>query len=244
MKRILFLIILVLLLAFSQESYAAEKTASNNRTSVNTTINKSTDPESNKTDNKTNLNQNPNNNKNMGASEWITLSGVIASSIFSLLLLRFTKHTTEATKESAKAAVESANVAKASFEIANQMRIAQEQNKKALRNEYKRIIYMNAKKVAKAVDSQIITENYSVNTDAESVKRAPISLGVSEENLALYFTKEEIEIIHRVWETYNYWLENYWLNGSWPGDAARIMAIKVDEPRQALYDFFASFKNQ
>lgn len=152
------------------------------------------------------------------ANTIITGIGVLITAVLTTVIIYLTQQTAKANKESPLAAKESAAAAQESFELAK--RAAEYQSEKetrlweTLRRRYKRKVFKAAKECHEALLS-----GYSLrirpddgNNNISGMTSAPRSHGLSDDQLALYFTDDEAEEITLAWETFNYFIKHYYKN--------------------------------
>lgn len=156
----------------------------------------------------------------MSTSDKIALAGVIVTGVgvvvtgfLTFWIARLTKQSAVATKESANAAKESAEAAKASNELNKRMIEYQQDKEKrlhgALRNEYKDKVIRASQDAQKALKLAYFRPNGEPR-DLGAMNIAPRTHGLTEEKLAEFFIKEEIEQIKIAWDTYSQFVRDHY----------------------------------
>jgi len=141
---------------------------------------------------------------------------IIITAIFSYLVWKATK--------------ENAEVAKASYKLSESIVNSQKQIKQSIKEEYIRKVLNNAKEVREILQAQKIKLN------ADKMKNAPKSCGLSDEQLAEYIDSTERLRISKAWEYLAEYLNNCWQdhNGvmkvGFAGDEAQMARNGLEKP--------------
>ncbi|GEM_PF-7034817 len=147
----------------------------------------------------------------MGYSEWITLVGIIVTSIFSCLVWVATKR--------------SADVAKATLDL-NKSIVDRENNKE---EEYRKIMRNHV--LNSLIRDSKIVHDAVISIDEREIHRKllggiPTTLNVAKEELAKYFNEEEYNLITEAWGSYELYRETY-LREGYNGDGMNMLVTKA-----------------
>jgi hypothetical protein len=163
----------------------------------------------------------------------LTIINILVTGTFSFLVWRATKV--------------GADAAKQTYELNEKIVKNEELTKKALKNEYITTVYMRLLEFGSAVRKQI------KELDPHAMERAPKTHGLTDEQRAKYFTKEELNIIDGIWFEIKEYLDKHWTNedGTFKGwfdgvglkkmkGDSEVLSQSIDEHITKLYKLSAS----
>lgn len=127
----------------------------------------------------------------------ISTLGITVTGIFSYLIWKTTKKSNDISKKTIE-------LSEQTLELTKAVMLTEEQKKKAIKNEYKRIILKNAKEVEKA----LVIEPFKF--DPHRLVGIPNKCGLDGKQLGTYFNEKEVEMINTTWDKLNNYLDEYW----------------------------------
>lgn len=122
----------------------------------------------------------------------LAMINILVTGIFSFLVWKATKV--------------GADAAKLTYELNEKIVRNEELAKKSLKDEYITKVYLRLLEFENAVRKQ------TKKLDVHAMKRAPKTSGLTDEQRARYFTREELNIIDEIWLEIEEYLDRHWTN--------------------------------
>lgn len=150
----------------------------------------------------------------------ISFLGIVITGLFSFLVWKATKKSTQ--------------VAQESYNLSQSIINSQKQLKHNVKNEFVRTILLRANDVLVSLEVQRKGLNTAI------IAKIPKECGLSEVQLAEYFGLEEREIINKTWDILNNYLDKHWTDkngqfkGTFSGDELVNVIEAVTEPIEAF----------
>lgn len=132
--------------------------------------------------------------------QFISITGIALTAIFSCLVWWATRATAKATKATVAAAEETLRL---NERLATAEETRNNEYRLIMKSQLSQFILNESKKAENAL------ADFNSNEIFGRLKTAPESLNVTKEELAKYFSREEAEIISKAWTSYESYREKY-----------------------------------